>query len=214
MFAARFVAAHQQVGDFRVVDVNGRLEKNGGNVASYFCTPDGRVIHAVTGPVSAEQLLHEARWALDVYDELRDYLDAASTAFLERPRDLDTLVDFAGPHWDLARTWAAFDDGRVVACLRSFPTEVTVPGGTQVPAAALAGVGVLPTHRRRGLLRRLVDAEHAAMRERGEPIGLLNASEYPIYGRFGYGMACRQATWRVETRRTSQVQRPRGAAAL
>jgi hypothetical protein len=42
------------------------LKKNGGNVASYFCTPDGRVIHAVTGPVPAGELLAAARWAVDV----------------------------------------------------------------------------------------------------------------------------------------------------
>jgi hypothetical protein len=60
------VAAHQQVGSFEVVNRAGVLEKNGGNVASYFCTPDGRVIHAVTGPVPAEELLAAARWAVDV----------------------------------------------------------------------------------------------------------------------------------------------------
>ena len=147
-------------------------------------------------------------------DELHDYLDAASTAFLERPRDLSKVVDFATPHWDLARTWGAFDEGRVVACFRSFPTEITVPGGAQVPAAAIAGVGVMPTHRRRGLLRRLVEAEHDAMRDRGEPIGLLNASEYPIYGRFGYGMGTRQATWRVDARATALSGMPMGSIDL
>jgi hypothetical protein len=60
------VAAHQQVGSFEVVNQSGVLAKNGGNVASYFCTPDGRVIHAVTGPVPAEELLAAARWAVDV----------------------------------------------------------------------------------------------------------------------------------------------------
>jgi len=60
------VAAHQQVGSFEVVNHAGVLVKNGGNVASYFCTPDGRVIHAVTGPVPAEELLAAARWAVDV----------------------------------------------------------------------------------------------------------------------------------------------------
>ena len=64
--AAHFVAAHQQVGSFEVVNQFGVLKKNGGNVASYFCTPDGRVIHAVTGPVKAEELLAAARWAVDV----------------------------------------------------------------------------------------------------------------------------------------------------
>ncbi len=60
------MAAHQQVGSFEVVNRAGVLVKNGGNVASYFCTPDGRVIHAVIGPVPAEELLAAARWAVDV----------------------------------------------------------------------------------------------------------------------------------------------------
>ena len=66
------MAAHQQVGDFTAVNVNGAIQKNGGNVASYFCTPDGRVVHAVIGPVSAEVLLTEAHWALARWDEVKD----------------------------------------------------------------------------------------------------------------------------------------------
>ena len=49
-----------------MVNHAGVLAKNGGNVASYFCTPDGRVIHAVTGPVPGDELLAAARWAVDV----------------------------------------------------------------------------------------------------------------------------------------------------
>ncbi len=70
-FAAHFVSAHQQVGSFEVVNQFGILQKNGGNVASYFCTPDGRVIHGLTGPASAEELLAEARWAVELDREAR-----------------------------------------------------------------------------------------------------------------------------------------------
>ncbi len=61
------MAAYQQVGSFEVIDQHGKLQRNGGNVASYFCTPEGRVIHAATGPVGADELLEEARWAVDTY---------------------------------------------------------------------------------------------------------------------------------------------------
>jgi hypothetical protein len=44
--------------------VNG--QKQGGNVASYFCLADGTVIHAVAGPVDAATFLREARWAVDL----------------------------------------------------------------------------------------------------------------------------------------------------
>src|SRR5262249_43210333 len=39
-------------------------QKTGGNVASYFCEPDGRVIQALSGPAPAKELLEEARWAV------------------------------------------------------------------------------------------------------------------------------------------------------
>ncbi len=63
------MAAHQQVGSFEVVNTFGVLRKNGGNVASYFCTPDGRVVHAVTGPVPANELLDAARWAVETFEQ-------------------------------------------------------------------------------------------------------------------------------------------------
>lgn len=65
------MAAFQQAGDFSVVPVNGQMIKNGGNVVSYFCTPEGRLIHAVGGPVTPERLLSEARWATDIAVEMR-----------------------------------------------------------------------------------------------------------------------------------------------
>jgi predicted acetyltransferase len=100
---------------------------------------------------------------------------------------------------DLDRTWAAFDDGAIVGTLRSFATELTVPGPAGVPAAALTNVTVAPTHRRRGLLSRMIAEDLRRSAERGEAVGILIASEYPIYGRFGYGPAVEGATWSVGT---------------
>ncbi|MEE2937416.1 MAG: hypothetical protein VYA84_15620 [Planctomycetota bacterium] len=51
--------------------MNGRINKNGGNVASYFLTPQGNVIHSVTGPVSASVLLEEANWAVELYQNVK-----------------------------------------------------------------------------------------------------------------------------------------------
>jgi predicted acetyltransferase len=135
-------------------------------------------------------------------EEIRDYLDAISTGFMERP-DLDKLAEEVRPHWDLARSWAAFDGSRISGTFRSWATELTVPGGGRIDASAIAAVTVLPSHRRRGILRSLVAAEHAAIRERGEVAGVLHASEWPIYGRFGYGVGTREATWTIGTRATS-----------
>ena len=56
-----FVSAFQRVGTFRVAGA----QKQGGNVASYFCTSDGLVLHAIAGPVDEVTFLREARWAVD-----------------------------------------------------------------------------------------------------------------------------------------------------
>ena len=58
-----FVSTYQKVGTFTLA---GR-QKQGGNVATYFCTADGRVLHVVAGPVDAATLLREARWAVDTH---------------------------------------------------------------------------------------------------------------------------------------------------
>lgn len=60
--ADHFESTYQKVGTFRVV--NG--QKQGGNVATYFCLADGTVVHAVAGVVNAKQFLQEARWAVDI----------------------------------------------------------------------------------------------------------------------------------------------------
>jgi hypothetical protein len=60
-FGDNFVSSFQKVGTFRIV--NG--QKQGGNVASYFCAPDGRVLHCVAGPVDSGTLLREAKWVVD-----------------------------------------------------------------------------------------------------------------------------------------------------
>jgi hypothetical protein len=57
-----FCSSFQKVATFRIV--NGG-QKQGGNVASYFCAPDGRVLHVVPGPVDADTLLKEAKWVVE-----------------------------------------------------------------------------------------------------------------------------------------------------
>lgn len=89
------------------------------------------------------------------------------------------------------RMFAAREDGHTIGGAGSFPFRMTVPGG-QVQCAGVTVVGVYPTHRRRGVLRAMMRAQLDDVRERGEPIAALWASEEPIYTRFGYGMASLQ----------------------
>jgi predicted acetyltransferase len=131
-------------------------------------------------------------------EELISWLDAQTTAFLERGVDLAKVAEEVRQHWDFSRIWGAVDDDRVVGTLRSYATELTVPGNQGVKASAVTQVAVRPTHRRRGLLRRMIEAEHDAARERGETVSMLFASESGIYGRFGYGVATQVAAWTID----------------
>jgi hypothetical protein len=56
-----FVSSFQKVATFRIVGG----QKQGGNVATYFCAPDGRVLHVIAGPVDANTMLREAKWVVE-----------------------------------------------------------------------------------------------------------------------------------------------------
>jgi predicted acetyltransferase len=86
------------------------------------------------------------------------------------------------------RMHAAFEDGQIVGGAGVFPFELSVPGGS-LPCAGVTAVGVHPTHRRRGVLRSMMDTQLRDVHERGELLAALWASEETIYGRFGYGIA-------------------------
>ncbi len=146
-------------------------------------------------------------------DEAASYVEALSTGFLHRP-DVERVAGEIWPLWESGRTWAAIVDGQICGTFRSWPTEITVPGLACLPAAGVSGVTVLPTHRRRGVLRSMAATEHAAIREQGQVFGLLYASEYRIYGRFGYGPACREATWTLDAERTTFHAAPEGSVEL
>jgi len=86
------------------------------------------------------------------------------------------------------RIVAAFDGGTIVGAAGAFSFRMRVPGAL----AAVAGVslvGVLPSHRRRGILTSLMRQQLDDVHERGEAVAALIASEAGIYGRFGYGRA-------------------------
>ncbi len=113
------------------------------------------------------------------------------------------------PHIDLARCLGAFDGDRICGTFRSLANELTLPGGTTVPASAITAVTVLPTHRRQGLLRRMMAADLDSTVERGEPLAILIASEYPIYGRYGFGRAADHVRLGVDAR-SARFVRPGG----
>ena len=129
-------------------------------------------------------------------DDCDQFVAVHRAAYLRRPGegDADALASTA----DLTRAVGAFDGRRLVAIARSFATTLTVPGRRLVPAASICNVAVLATHRRRGLAGRLMADVLDDARGRGEAVALLVPSEWPIYGRYGFGPATSWARWRID----------------
>jgi predicted acetyltransferase len=134
--------------------------------------------------------------------EIPDWIRALNTGFLRTPDVSEAEIADRSGYIVPARTLGAFDNGRCVATFRSFPQELTAVGGRPVPADAISNVTVTATHRRRGLLTRMMALDLAAAKERGDVVATLIAAEYPIYGRYGFGPATHSAEWTVDVHRT------------
>lgn len=94
----------------------------------------------------------------------------------------------------------ADDAGLVVGHATAQTRDLTVPGAV-VPAAHVTGVGVSPTHRRRGILTSMMRHQLTGIAEAGrEPVAMLWASETAIYPRYGYGPAASRLRFDVLNR--------------
>ncbi|CAL9492323.1 N-acetyltransferase Eis [Streptomyces sp. enrichment culture] len=133
--------------------------------------------------------------------EFADWSRAMNIGFLREPTLGEDLLEARRAQFVPGRTVGAFDDGRCVATFRSFAQELTVAGGAAVPADAVTNVTVSPTHRRRGLLTRMMAQDLAAAKERGDVVATLIAAEYPIYGRYGFGPATWTTEWTIDVPR-------------
>jgi predicted acetyltransferase len=130
-------------------------------------------------------------------DEFPAYARAIATAFGGLP-DEQLVADWRAT-MELDRTIAAFDGSEVVGTAGAYSFELTLPGGGGEPAAGVTVVGVRPTHRRQGLLRRMMQHQLDDVVERGESLMVLTASEGAIYERFGYGAAVFASSWTLRT---------------
>lgn len=110
-------------------------------------------------------------------------------------------------------TYAIAPDGSVAGEVGAYTRDMTVPGGS-VPCGHVTLVGVRPTHRRRGLLRRMISEQLAEIRERGEPIAALWASEGRIYQRFGYGLAAGRLSLEIDHEVQLNESAPAGESQL
>lgn len=133
--------------------------------------------------------------------ELRPWLEAVETSFGDEVRD-ERFADFRRII-EVDRVLGAYDGEQLVGGGAAFSFRLTVPGPRQVAAAGVTAVGVMPTHRRQGMLRQLMARQLADIRARREPLAILWASEGSIYQRFGYGLASLNGRFEIERERSA-----------
>lgn len=131
-------------------------------------------------------------------DLLTPFQQAVNRGFLEpRPSAEGREHWLANVRADRATLRGAFVPGgdgpeltgdHPVATFVSLPGRLTMPDLSQLPNRMITDVTVRASHRRRGLLRRLMTADLEQAREQGFPIAALTVSEATIYGRFGFGI--------------------------
>jgi predicted acetyltransferase len=127
-------------------------------------------------------------------EEFAQWLRAEARAHGNR---LDHDPEELRPHFDLDRSIAVFDQGNIIGGAHSHRLEMSIPGGSAV-VAGVANVAVQPTHRRQGVMTRMMRHQIKDIHERGEPLAGLFASESIIYGRFGYGIGSLYERWVIE----------------
>ncbi|MFJ3415487.1 GNAT family N-acetyltransferase [Streptomyces sp. NPDC086082] len=138
-------------------------------------------------------------------DEDHDvFVDTVHAAFGSFP---ETPTDGGGLWWSAIEMdrclLAVTDDGRPVGTAASYPFELTLPGETLIPAPGVTAVGVLPSHRRQGVLSAMMRHQLTALRDSGAALSVLLASEALIYRRFGYGPATYTARLTVPRHRAA-----------
>ena len=146
-------------------------------------------------------------------EEFEAYSRAISTAFSSSMSTEELEDDRSISEHD--RQFAAFDGDEIVGGASAVTFRMTVPGGRSVPTGGVPRVGVIPTHRRRGVNTALFRAQLDDMRARGEPLSALHVSEAGIYSGFGYGQASYLGEISVETARSAFVDhQPSGRVRL
>jgi predicted acetyltransferase len=102
--------------------------------------------------------------------------------------------------------------GTLAGVHTSFPYDLRVPGGGTVRTSGLTWVAVHQGHRRRGILKAMIDDHFTRSLARGEVVSALYASETEIYQRFGYGLAAHGL--KMELARGASLRKVAGAADL
>ncbi|WP_138442853.1 GNAT family N-acetyltransferase [Sinomonas susongensis] len=144
------------------------------------------------------------------YAQTRDWIRAVGAGFYEERRSEDLVAKTAAALViDDRELTGAYQPGPVpvgalgpevpVATFATFRKTLNAGYGVLVPAHLVTAVTVRTSHRRRGLLRRLMTEDLARAKSDGVPIAALTASEASIYRRFGFGVATAERRVTVTT---------------
>ena len=146
-------------------------------------------------------------------EDLQAHRTVIDTAFGDIPGEPDqTLIDQQEALIEEAHTVAVVEVGpegesrsedEIIGGLFGAEFDLTLPGGSQVPAVGLAGVGMNPARVGRGGLRVMMEEHLRRSAARGLAASTLWASESGLYGRFGYGPA---TTMAIHELRSSEAQ--------
>lgn len=123
--------------------------------------------------------------------EFPKFRQAIGFGFGEDNVDTPEAIAASQALFPLETCLVAVDDGNFVGTFGSFAFDLSVPGGATLPMAGTTIVTVFPSHRRRGVLSKMMARHLDQAVELGQPIAGLWASESSIYSRFGYGVASR-----------------------
>jgi predicted acetyltransferase len=144
--------------------------------------------------------------------ETRRWFEAVMTSFGEELTEEQWALE--QKTIEPARVLGVYDGPQVVGGGAAFSFQMTVPGGSSVPTAGVTMVGVMPTHRRQGGLRKLMARQLADVRISGEALAALWASEGSIYQRFGYGLATLSGSINIARDRAVLRREPTGESTV
>jgi predicted acetyltransferase len=144
------------------------------------------------------------------YAEAEKWVKAVAFGFHESTRTPEHIAkSLATYRADRRILTGAYQTGEVAP--QSLPAEVPVATfgtlrktlnigfGRMLETQMVTAVTVRTSHRRRGLLRRMMSEDLDMARRDGLAVAALTASEGSIYGRFGYGVASFERTVKVDT---------------
>jgi len=128
-------------------------------------------------------------------NEEEEYLKIVYTVFGMKP--FQDYFERRKHTMEIDRCLAAFVDGKIVGANGVSTFTLSVPGGI-VKAGGIIDVVVYPTHRRQGLMSKLMKKQLNEILQKNEPIAFLHSADSGTYGRFGFGLATFQENWEIQ----------------